>query len=90
MKIKINDSLIDFDKNKIKFSLDFEDDLNNLLKQNHAYGYRGVEDGIMYKLVELICEKMMEEKADELVNRIDLDAIIKRVQIKMVSNLANG
>jgi len=86
--VKIKDQVLDLDKKMIKGAIDFNIDLVQLTESSHYHGRASLQDMILKKMESSITSKYLEAMEDEIVKKIDLDTLVKRVQLKIVDRIS--
>ena len=90
MEIKINKTALDMDKKELKGMLSFTISLEETLETSYDSSVNHAKSKILNEIVDLAVKKYGEIYADKVIKEIDMDAIIKRVQLNIVSNVASG
>lgn len=88
IKLKVNDEFYDIKKQQLKMSMDVIYDFSQ-----HDTGYIAqmriaITQQIEHKIVNIVTDRYVEEYCDEIIKKVDLEAIIKRVQLATVNRVA--
>lgn len=90
MEIKLKDTIYDVDAKEIKTAIECVFKLEELTG-NLRYGSDGVQHAVHETLVKAITMKVLDtDLVNEVVGRIDVEAIVKRVQLQVIQNIASA
>lgn len=87
LKIKISDEQYDFNKKELKMVLDCTVDFTSALETDLSRNKIDVEHYVTKKISEVAVDRYLDDHADEILKKIDLEAIVKRVQLAVVTRL---
>ena len=87
INIKITKEDLNFDTNELKVSIDAVVDMAALIEGDYSRNRDGAERQILNMLVERVTESYLEKYQDEIIKGIDIEAIIKRVQLRVITKI---
>jgi len=90
MKIKIQKQEIDLETEQLELIVKISGNLGELVNMDQMHGRDGLIRQIQYRLADIITDKIVEAKSEEIIKQIDLDYIIKQVQLKVISNISKN
>lgn len=90
MEIKIKDTSYNVDAKEIKTAIECTFKIEELTG-NLRYGDHSVMQAIHEKIVNAATRKILDSSiVDEVVGKIDVETIIKRVQLQVIQNIASA
>jgi hypothetical protein len=87
VEVTISKEKVSLDRKDIELVLRVQSKLEDFAQGDFRYG----ESGIVAKVTDLVSAKIeqriMDEMSDEIIKKIDLEMIIKRVQLRIVDRI---
>ena len=86
-KIKINNEIYDLSERTLQLDLSAVVCLKDTLINDNRHFSRDVIEIIKEQIVRDVSEKYVQDFSDEIIKKVDLESIVKRVQLRIVERL---
>jgi hypothetical protein len=86
VKFKKSETVVDLDANILRGAVEFEVSLEKLISSDSALS-SGISRYLEQRVTAELSEKFLEEQEDAILKGVDLEAIIKRIQLATVEKL---
>lgn len=89
INLRISNENYDLNTKEFKGNIDFIVDLSKITEQNYSRNKEGLEDIVIRELTNRITERYLDKHADEILEKINIETIVKRIQLSVINRISN-
>jgi len=88
LEIKLKEEKFNIETKQLKAILDFSLNFDEMIRPSYSSSRGDIVGQIHNELMRLVVDRFMEQYADEIIKRVDLDALVKRVQLNVLTRIS--